>query len=92
MVENSIIWPKFKAFSMHSFTQPLQYFHIISLVDCLALWNEMKVNITLDIKEGEAMKKSVFFNGINGSKRAYMLKSQIMIILISLQYQGYSSS
>jgi hypothetical protein len=30
----------------------LHYFHIISFVDCLALWNECKVNSTLDIEEG----------------------------------------
>jgi len=51
MVENPIIVLKFRAFSMHSFTHPLQYFHIISLVDCLALWNEFRVNNNLNIEE-----------------------------------------
>jgi hypothetical protein len=27
--------------------------HIMSLVDCLALWNEFKVNNTLDIEESD---------------------------------------
>jgi hypothetical protein len=53
MVVNPITGPNFRPFSTHSFTSPLQYFHIISLVDCLALWNEFKVNNILDIKESE---------------------------------------
>jgi hypothetical protein len=33
MVENPIDGPKFRPLSMHSFMKPLQYLHIISLVD-----------------------------------------------------------
>jgi hypothetical protein len=51
MVENRIAGSKFRPFSMHSFSYPLQYFRIISLVDCLTLWNEFKVNNTLDIEK-----------------------------------------
>jgi hypothetical protein len=50
MAENPIGGPKFRPFSTHNFAWPLQYFHIISLADCLALWNEFKVNSTLDIE------------------------------------------
>jgi hypothetical protein len=32
---------------------------------------------------GEAMKTQVFLNGINGSKRAHMSKSQMKIMLIT---------
>jgi hypothetical protein len=39
MVENPITGPKFRPFSTYSFMWPLHYFHIISLADCLALWN-----------------------------------------------------
>jgi hypothetical protein len=53
VVENSINGPKFKPFSTHSFTLPLQCFHVISLVGYLALWNEFKVNDTLDIEESD---------------------------------------
>jgi hypothetical protein len=53
MVENPIVAPRFRPFCMQSFTYPLYYFHIISLVDCLALWNEFKVNNTLDIYESD---------------------------------------
>jgi hypothetical protein len=53
MVENPIVGPNFRPFSTYSFTIQLQYLHIISLVDCLALWNEFKVNRTRDIEEGD---------------------------------------
>jgi hypothetical protein len=51
MVEKPLIGPKFRYFSIHSFTQPFQYFHIIIWVDCVALWNEFKVNSTLDVEQ-----------------------------------------
>jgi len=41
---------KIQASCMHSFTYLLQYFHMISLFRCLDLWNEFKVNSTLDIE------------------------------------------
>jgi hypothetical protein len=53
MVENPIVGSKFRPFSTHSLTKAIQYFHIISLVECLALWNEFKVNNTLDIKQSD---------------------------------------
>jgi len=53
MVENPIIGPKVRPFSTHSFMKPLHYFHIISLVDFLVLWNEFKVNNTHDIEEND---------------------------------------
>jgi hypothetical protein len=37
IAENNIVGPKFRPFSTRSFMQLLQYFHIISLGDCLAL-------------------------------------------------------
>jgi hypothetical protein len=33
ILENPIVRPKFRPFSMHSFIYPLHYFHIISLAD-----------------------------------------------------------
>jgi hypothetical protein len=51
MVENTIVGPKFRPFSIDSFMQLLPYFHIIRLVDCLAFWNEFKMNNTTDIKK-----------------------------------------
>jgi hypothetical protein len=53
MVETAIAGPKFSPFSTHSFIQLLQYFHIISLIDCFSLWNEYKVNSTLDTEESD---------------------------------------
>jgi hypothetical protein len=50
MVENPVVGPKFRPFSSHSFMQLLQYFHIINLVDFLAMWDEFKVNSTLYIE------------------------------------------
>jgi hypothetical protein len=52
MVENPI-GPKFQPLSMHIIMQSLQYFHIISMVHCLALWNEFKVNNALDTEESD---------------------------------------
>jgi hypothetical protein len=46
-------WAKVQDFSKHSFMKPLEYFHIMSLVDSLALWNEFKVNNNLDIGGGK---------------------------------------
>jgi hypothetical protein len=37
--------------STHSLKPPLQNVCIISLVDCLTLWSEFKVDNTLDIEE-----------------------------------------
>jgi len=51
--EEANLGPNFRPFSTYSFTIQLQYLHIISLVDCLALWNEFKVNRTRDIEEGD---------------------------------------
>jgi hypothetical protein len=53
MVENPITGPKFRPFSVHSFILLLQYFHIMSLIDCLAFWNEFKVNSSLNIEESD---------------------------------------
>jgi hypothetical protein len=53
MVENPIVGPKFRHFSTHSSTYPLHRFHVMGLVECLALWNEFKVNSTLDIEESD---------------------------------------
>jgi hypothetical protein len=43
------IWAKVQAFLY----EQLQYFHIISLVECLTLWDKFKVNSTLDIEEND---------------------------------------
>jgi hypothetical protein len=53
MVENPIGVLKFRPFSTHSFMYLLQYFHIVSLNDYLALVNDFKVNNTLHIKESD---------------------------------------
>jgi hypothetical protein len=53
MVENPIAGLKFRPFSMHNSMLLLQYFHILSLIDCLALWIEFKVNNVPDIKESD---------------------------------------
>jgi len=47
MVENPIVGQKFGSFYTHSF----MYFHTISLVDYLALWNGFKTKITLYVKK-----------------------------------------
>jgi hypothetical protein len=52
MVENPTAEAKFRPFSTQ-FHVTTSIFHIISLVDCLALWNEFKVNNTFDIKESD---------------------------------------
>jgi len=43
-MENGNVGLKFRPFSMYGF-------NIISLVDCLALWNEFEENNTLDIED-----------------------------------------
>jgi hypothetical protein len=53
MVENPIVGTKFRHFYNHNFVQTLQYFHILSLVDCLASWNGFKVNNNRDIEESD---------------------------------------
>jgi hypothetical protein len=47
-----LVGPKFCPLSMHSFMQPLQYFHIISSVDCLASRNK-QINNALEIEESD---------------------------------------
>jgi hypothetical protein len=51
IVENPIIGPKFWTFSTYSFMYLLQYFHIVSLVNCLALWLNSKWTIPLILKK-----------------------------------------
>jgi hypothetical protein len=50
MVENPIVGSKFRPFYMYNFISSLQYFHTISLVDCLATWNEFKLNNAIRIE------------------------------------------
>jgi len=42
MVENPVVGTKFRPSSMHSFMYPLQYFNILTYIDCLVLWYELK--------------------------------------------------
>jgi hypothetical protein len=51
----ALSWWRIKSLgpSFGLFYTQLQYFHVISLVDCTALWNEFKVNNTLDIEESD---------------------------------------
>jgi len=44
MMAEEFTGPKFRTFPAHRFMLPLQYFHMKSLVDSLALGNEFKVN------------------------------------------------
>jgi hypothetical protein len=53
MLENLIVGQKITPFPTHSFMKPLLFFHILSLIECLALWNEFKVNSALDIEESD---------------------------------------
>jgi len=53
MVENPIVGPKFKPFSRHSFTLTPSVFPCNKFGDCLALWNELKENNTLNIEESD---------------------------------------
>jgi len=57
VVENPIIGPKLRPFSMHSFTKPLQYLYIINSVDFLASCHEFKVTIHFTSKK----MVSIFF-------------------------------
>jgi len=53
MVENPIFGPKFEAFFYAQFHVTDSIFPYNKLVDCLPLWNELKMNITLDIDESD---------------------------------------
>jgi hypothetical protein len=53
MVETPIIGAKFRTFSSAQLHVSLQYFHIISFTDSLALCNEFKGNNTLHIEESD---------------------------------------
>jgi len=53
MVGNPIVGPNFRPFSVQSFKQSRQYFHTVSLIDCLALWDEFKINNTFNIEESD---------------------------------------
>jgi hypothetical protein len=55
---------------MHSFMQLLQYIYI-SLVDYLALWHELKVNSTLDIKESDEYCFLLWFQHVSSLRTIY---------------------
>jgi ABC-type bacteriocin/lantibiotic exporter with double-glycine peptidase domain len=52
-------------FFTHTFNLPLNYFNKVSLGDCLALWNEFKVNTVLDIKESDEHFRHLCFERVN---------------------------
>jgi len=52
IVENPITWPNFRRLT-HSFTIPLQHFHVINLVECLALTEWIQSQQYLYVEESD---------------------------------------
>jgi hypothetical protein len=53
MVENPIVGPKFEPLFYAQLHVTASVFHIISMTDSLALWNEYKAKDNLDIEESD---------------------------------------